>query len=276
MVPLGKQRELLIETSEREAVLSVADTAKCIMRSFIHVGTGVALNGGSAHAQRLPPRARLRFAVEGTAPGITSLRFEEQSPLHVTTTQLISVKPPRIVRFRFVFLSDPVHASVRDKIETRILMNHVSLIFGQQANLILQEAAAPLDVFIPRDLGNPIRTSNDALLHLIEFESRAAFQGVDFVVFGVWDVESKRGTTGTLGLGTLFPARNRLYAFIEVSRSGFAVQAHVLAHEIGHVLGLAHVAKRPGLMFPTIDVLSNRLFAGDIEVVNPPSDGLLP
>src|SRR2546422_1865562 len=267
MVPLGGQRDLIVQTDKSPCVLTIQDSAKCIMRNFRFFDSGAQLHAGSAHSMRLPPNARIRFSVEGTAAGFSGLSFVEDSEFLITSHMTISVKLPRRVSFCFVFLADLVHKNIRGQIEPRFLMDDVRKIFSEQANLDLQELGHMRDVTVLRNLGDPIITSDDRILDAIELAtSEETFNTVDFIVYCCWNVEHVRGQSGTRGVGIDRFSTKKRYAFIAAANAGFAEQVHVLAHEIGHVLSLSHT-KDNGLMFPTTAVKSNRLFGGDIEVV---------
>ncbi len=268
MVPLNGERDLIVETDQNPCVLAVQDSSKAVIRNFRFFDTGnsVPNSPDGATSFRLPPRSTIRFSVRGTAPGFTGLDLSEDQ---FSTSMTISVKGARTVTFCFVFLADLIHKNVRGQIEPRFLMSSVTKIFLEQANVDLQEFGPLRDVTVLRDLGNPIIAADDRILDAIEAAtSEETFNSVGFVVYCCWNVEHLRGQSGARGIAIDRVSTNKRYAFIEVAATGFSEQVHALAHEIGHVLSLSHT-KDNGLMFPTTASQSNRLFGGDIEVINP-------
>ena len=268
MVPLNGERDLIVETDQNPCVLTVQESSKAVIRNFRFFDSGkpVPNSPDGATSFRLPPNATIRFSIKGTAPGFTGLELAEDQ---VSTSMTISVKGVRTVTFCFVFLADLIRKNVRGQIEPRFLMDSVTKIFLEQANVDLQEFGALRDVTVLRDLGNPIITADDKILDAIEAATTdETFNSVAFVVYCCWNVEHLRGSSGARGIAIDRVSTNKRYAFIEVAATGFPEQVHALAHEIGHVLSLSHT-KDTGLMFPTTASQSNRLFGGDIEVINP-------
>lgn len=275
MVPQGGQRDLIMLTDRSPCVLSIQDSNKCLMKDFTFLDGGGRVPdtpepGRSVREVRLPPNATVRFSVMGNSIGFTGLKFVEDSEFQISSSVTISVKPRKTVRFSLVFLADLIHKNVRGQIEPRFLMDVVKKIYLEQSNVDLQETGHLRDVTVLRDLGDPILASSDKVLDSIENATGdETFGTVDFIVYCCWNIERERGKNDTRGLKV--NRNNKSYAFIEVARSGFAEQAHILAHEIGHVLGLGHT-KENGLMFPNTNGKANRLFGGDIEVLNPASN----
>jgi hypothetical protein len=272
MVPLNGQRDLVFITDKFPCTLTIQDSNKCLMKDFRFFNGGPVPGtpeaGKSVRETILPPSATVRFTVTGNLAGFTGVKFVEDSEFQTSAVVTLSVKPAKEVKFSFVFLADLIHKNVRGKIEPRFLMDTVSKVFLDQSNLSLREFGAMLDVTVLRDLGDPIISSEDKNLDAIEAATtEETFNTVDFIVYCCWNIERVRGKGDTRGLAIDRFSTKKRYAFIEVATATFADQAHALAHEIGHVLGLSHT-KDNGLMFSTVAGKSNLLFGGDIEVVN--------
>lgn len=271
MVPLGGRRSVAVKTDAAPCMLSVTDTAKCVMSDFTDTKTKAVFRAGSAHALRLPANTGISFFVEGLSPGFSALKLTEDSRFQISTDMTISVKAPRALTYCFVFLSDIVRRNVRGQIEPRVLMQGVAPLFLEQANVELRELGHMRDVMVMRDLGDPIVASDDSrLAAIVAATSAETMASVDFVIYCCWNIEINARSRDTLAL-----AIGNKYAFLEVTSADFDHRVHAVAHEFGHLMGLHHTRDNT-LMFRNDLGRSNRVTSGDIEVLNPPVGGILP
>lgn len=151
-------------------------------------------------------------------------------------------------------------------------MTLVEKVFLRQANVILTEATPQIfDVNINDiDLGNTIlidkepdgdtRTRKSII---IQRTPDQAFVG-NIVIYFTWDLSSIDGDVAGITFG------NKT-CFVEFTIAGTnpAVNGLVIAHELGHALGLQHNGGG-NLMAPGLDIVrSSRLEQFEIDTINP-------
>jgi hypothetical protein len=135
-----------------------------------------------------------------------------------------------------------------------------------QANVVLEEQKpGGFDVNVPKDLGNPMNPELPAIAKsVIDATPNDAFLA-DFIVYLCWNLVAVGKDIGGVALtGTKF-------CFCEDNgqgSGGFFTPA-VIAHELGHLMGLDHFQHPNGGLMDQGFIKSSRLFQFEIDFINP-------
>lgn len=165
----------------------------------------------------------------------------------------------------FCFLSDIRRSSsfLREDVPTMFV--RISQTYLQQTNVVLAEQTPRgLDVNVMKDLGNPLRPENASVKSAIVDATPAGAFAADFLVYLCWNIVSPGADVGGLAfMGTQL-------CFCEDNGQGSRgfSSASVIAHELGHLMGLNHF-QSGGLMQGNVFQRSSRLFQFEIDTVNP-------
>ena len=184
----------------------------------------------------------------------------------------LSFKSLRTMTLSCMLLSDALRTAKRTRASIPALLAKIRSYYLEMCNLMVFADVTVGDVKIDADLGNVIDTDDTKNVARIIVGMRKASPTSDLRVVFSWDIESASNPDkqlfgrDLLGVGTPF-------IMVEDSDSpGFDVsrETNVLAHELGHGLGLPHELTELGnLMSDSPDSFGSEMLGSQIDVVNP-------
>jgi hypothetical protein len=263
MVPAGESRLMGVVTDGRGATLRAGSPQ---FAEFRNVRSTKAFNGSPTPVQiNLPPDSTTTFEIFGVTSGRTPLVLQDQAGKEIATLD-VSIKMPLRKTVNFCFLADIRRASSFLHEDVPRLFAKAQRSFLAQANVDLQEATrGGFDVTVLRDLGNPLQPENSAKAKSIFEATPARAFLADFVVYLCWNLTAPGKDIG----GVAFPGTS--VCFCEDDGRGAAgfFSGAVLAHELGHLMGLDHFQHANGGLMNKGVITSSRLFQFEIDTVNP-------
>lgn len=312
MVPLRGTRELTVETFATKVELTFSDAGLARMSNFRILRQGVPnlfpLPGANVLVERiaLPEQALIQFTLNGVRIGMTVLDARDRLPSGQPNPTpsfrlLVSVKDHLTRRFAVCYLFDRVNRDSGARIGFGTHFQDLNNIFFNQANFTLtnidgQLASTQLarTLVVSGSFGRLFNLDNFDAVRRIVPEFDAAFPGMFAQNHAImFPVPVPIQFDGHNPLAVAFRFRRpdqRTFSMVFIAPPRVANQLemrHVLAHEVGHSLGLHHdpetsppelVRRLPNpalnnpsfrnLMFPTTFFLSNRLNAAQIELMH--------
>lgn len=223
---------------------------------------------------------RLIFTVSSIGVSTVTAR----APSGRQTIQLKVYSRPLVqhnIAFYFVHDSGDHHTR-RLRSEVALILQRLNEIYFPQANVMFQQVDVQ-DVTVPRNLGPHIdiprqgagqefTAIQDATqpVQMLGLRALSAANHARIRVHFVWSVRGGRGHEGDVeGVGvigsTSLLIEDRLAAHVGT----------VIAHEVGHCLGLTHPAhadrtvRRGWLMFPTTQGLGTSIAKRHVDILNP-------
>jgi hypothetical protein len=321
MVPLGGRRGMIIKTGTNQVRLRIegehgGSRLSCGLSNFHVVPFNIPSNGLPREGQvtqevTLPANAEIHFELYGGGfPGTGYLRayeIHETSPNVKVTKYLdeirVTVRRETFKFFQVCHLYDTIHRDDGNPFHMRPAINEVDQIFSQQANIRIM-AGSDIKLILDGSIGTNFDIVNWMLIARVIDSLKIKWGALIFqrysavilmVPVPVLGALNKATNTRDLPLAISIPYRHNgeVCEIILVSSKdpdAIASLGRVLAHEIGHRLGLEHLPEyesnvvdprlpveqkmektrvfwQHNLMFPVNYVRSRRLNSSQIEIL---------
>jgi hypothetical protein len=221
----------------------------------LSAGAGLTVIDGGAHLKTVELKettkgglraSTRKFTIKGLKKGKTAIWAKDRSK---TSAQLtVQVIPQRIVTIAFNYVSDNAGNKTKRSPETvNSLLKKLNNIYLPQANIKFQKIAAQelkinasLGKVVIRDLKKP---SKDEFSILIANRVPKA----QINVFFVWECQKAGKAHDTDGVAEIAVSRNEKTNCMVEDKLG-ATFGRVVAHEVGHNLGLKDDYSKPDLL----------------------------
>ena len=253
MVPLNGEREVTLKDGSGLTVIDAAASRKYIELSQVTAG-------GNKPANRT-------FRIRGLKEGKTLLWARRGSKN--VATMVVEVKPERTVTVAFNYVRDTAgHRTTRTANTVAELVRKLNDIYQPQANLTFRMLEAR-EVEIPKDLGDKVirdrkNAKTDGFSSLVAERVKAA----QVNVFFVWECQRAGRTHDTDGVAEIATSRNEKTNCMVEDALGMKFE-NIVAHEIGHNLGLVDDYNNPKLLMHGVsnDVQGTLLERKQIEKI---------
>jgi hypothetical protein len=263
MVPVGQSRLMSVVTDRLGAKVRAGGPQ---FATFRNVRSTKVFNASPTPVQiNLPPDSTTTFEIFGSTSGRTPLILEDNAGKEISTLD-VSIKIPFQKTVNFCFLTDIRRTSSFLREDVPRIFAKAQKLFLNQANVDLQEETrGGFDVTVLRDLKNPLRPEDPAIFRsIIEATPNGAFRA-DFVVYLCWNLTAPGQDIG----GVAFPGTKTCFCEDDGRGAGGFFSGAVLAHELGHLMGLDHFQHANGGLMNKSNITSSRLFQFEIDTVNP-------
>lgn len=204
------------------------------------------------------------------ARGIFGLYDMQKRPLSEITVSFKNVRPLTV---KWTLLTDALKRTpVRSKTQIADVLKRVRDYYASMCNVRLVFVEAPEGVSVDADLGPVIdldNTKNTARMALAMQQLIASGQ---LMLLFTWDIEKSSAPDKRLFGIDLLGVGTPLVLVEDPASPDFPKErdATVIAHELGHALGLPHeTVELSNLMFDSTDALGSDLLAEQMDKLNP-------
>jgi hypothetical protein len=221
-----------------------------------------------------------RVTVTAYGPDMTTIAARSPDGRHAVHLAVYT-RPLLRCNIAFYFMRDSGgHATRRVEAEAGQVLQRLNAIYQSQANIVFDQVDLQ-SITVPRDLGSQIDLPR---------QRPGAGVGPEFAA--IEDATEAMRVMGLRALSAAMHARVRVHFVWRVSRRGSADDTEgtarlggtallvedrvaadlgtIVAHEVGHLLGLDHPGARRGwLMFPTTQGIGTTIPKRHVDVLNP-------
>jgi hypothetical protein len=265
MVPVSGCRYVALHDGDGLAVGS-ADGSVCAITEIKES----ALPGGErASGLTAAVKGDRFFRLDGIAKGVALIGAGLTS---LPTFLEVGVKNKITQRIQFYSVRDSTGRTSRRPLAiSGEWVPSLNYIFKRQANIEIVRHAAPQNVKVNQDLGDPIIVSDD-IPGATELSIAAeGNQTADLNIFFVWEVQTPSGgdTDAIVGvIGSAHLGQGPGFVLFEDRAGGGAMLS--MAHEFGHHMGLTHrEVDKKDLMWPFTGERGLNLTKEDVNIANP-------
>jgi len=264
MVPVGESRFMSVVTDAQGGTLRVGNpqfvSLKAVRSNKVFQGSP------TPTLVNLPADSTTTFEIFGDTSGRTTLILEDSSGKPVDPPLIVSIKMPFRKSVNFCFLADIRRSSSFDPIDVPKIFSRVKRTFLVQSNVVLDEQKrGGFNVNVPKDLGNPMNPELSPVFKaVVDATPTEAFMS-DFIVYLCWNLVAPGKDIG----GVAFQGTTICFCEDDGRGSGGFFASAVMAHELGHLMGLDHFQHANGGLMNKADISSSRLFQFEIDTVNP-------
>ncbi|HLV89150.1 MAG TPA: matrixin family metalloprotease [Candidatus Sulfotelmatobacter sp.] len=272
MVPARDLRRLVFYNDGPDCEIYVDDPAVAGLSNFINVSGQHLPTGGAAIVDSfaVPRGVRISFTVNGKVPGSTYVLFHSDAkPGDPNKALHVSVKAQRTKTVSLISLSDTGgHSGQMTDADINTMVGRVRKYYLDQCNVDLH-ANAVKRVKVQKPLATPIvwdkaKGGVGDILDVL-MAVRSEILTTDIAILFMWDIAA----TSDVGVDTL------AVCLPDIFRPGSKTilfddskDAYVLAHEVGHALGLEHNFRTGSLMHRFATSTSSALEQFEIDTVN--------
>jgi len=236
MVPLGGQKEVTLQGGSGLNVVDGGAHKKIVKLTQT-------TPGGSSPATR-------KFTIKGLKTGKTAVWAKQGNK--IAATLVVNVRPQRVVTIAFNYVECgegkiPLRKTKRSSATAPVLLEKLNGIYVPQANVKFQQVAArPLR--IKEDLGEKvIRNQKTPLKDGFSVLVAHRVPGAQVNVFFVWECQKAGRGHDTDGVAQIAVSRTEKTNCMVEDNLGNVFE-NVVAHEVGHNLGLKDNYSNPKLL----------------------------
>jgi hypothetical protein len=284
MVPLNGSRDFTLQTGDLPAEIVLQQPNITSLSNFRVLRGSPApfinLPGIGQFAQRvvIPPRSVVRFALFGHAVGATVMNANDlpgngAPPLRPGFALLVSVKAKEIRRFALCHVFDRVNVDTGERLDINAAFTAANAIIEEQSNFnvvnidggIARSITMPATSgktfdFVDAELNRRLIRTFDATFpgvfgqtHAVIFVFKVPLRHVFFVKKKPTDKKRSKLDPRILGFNQRAQFNGNLFNMVFIGRLSareLPLLEAVLAHEIGHSLGLAHLPEQDSPLIP--------------------------